>query len=248
MPDRPTILVLGGTGEARALASDLAGDARYRIVSSLAGRTAAPLLPDGAVRRGGFGGVEGLAAYLCDEEVALVVDATHPFAARMSENAAAACSELGLPLVRLERPPWRAGPGDDWRMVADAREAARAIPAGARVLLTVGGGEIAPFLERGDVAFVARMIEPPASPVPAHCEILLARPPFTISGETALMRERAIGMLVTKNSGGAATAAKLEAARGLGVPVLMIARPQKPPAPSAETVAEMLALIDRTLG
>lgn len=244
---KPTILILGGTGEARMLASALAGQARYRVVSSLAGRTAAPLMPEGEVRKGGFGGTEGLVKYLRETGIALVVDATHPFAAGMSRSAAEACDATGLPLLRVERPPWEPGPGDEWRMVADWEAAAAALPEGACVLLTVGGGEIAPFLKRTDVSIVARMIEPPPIPVPGHCDILLSRPPFTLEDEIALMKERGIDVLVTKNAGGEATAAKLDAARALRLPVIMITRPRKPPVPGAATVESMLALIERAL-
>lgn len=222
------VLILGGTSDARTLAARLHGTPGFRVVSSLAGRTKAPVLPVGESRIGGFGGVDGLAAYLAREGVAAVVDATHPFAARISANAVAACARADVPLLRLQRPGWTAEPGDDWRRIPDADAAAALLPAlGRRVFLTTGRLETAPYAAAAldDLWFLLRSVEPPTGPVPARLELLLARGPFTVEDEIALLRRHRIDVLVTKDSGGSQTAAKLAAARELGVPVVMIDRP-----------------------
>jgi precorrin-6A/cobalt-precorrin-6A reductase len=240
------ILILGGTGEAREIAAALL-DKGFQVTTSIAGVTSEPVLPAGALRRGGFGGAAGLAAYLREEGVSAVVDATHPFAARISANAAAACREAGLPLLRLERPPWQAQPGDRWTTVSTAGEAAAALPSGSRALVTVGRKEIAPFLAREDVSGIARMIEPPDVPVPPGWQLLLERPPFTLQSERRLMAEHDISMLVTKNAGGTATEAKLEAARELSIPVILIARPAKTSGGFFASVHELTADLERLL-
>ncbi|HSM19673.1 MAG TPA: cobalt-precorrin-6A reductase [Hyphomicrobiales bacterium] len=228
------MLILGGTGEARALAGLLTAEKRVKVVTSLAGRTTAPERPVGEWRSGGFGGSDGLAAYLEREAIDVVADATHPFAAAMSRNAFEACRRTGTRYVRLERPAWRPEPGDRWQAVESVEQAAAALAPRARAFLTVGGGEIAAFFARADTALLARMIEPPEE-APPHLEILLARPPFTLEGELALLKERGIDVVVCKNSGGEATRAKLDAARELGLLVIMVARPEKPDAPCAAT-------------
>jgi precorrin-6A/cobalt-precorrin-6A reductase len=243
---RERILILGGTGEARELASLLAAEG-CSVITSLAGVTENPLLPEGEVRRGGFGGVPGLVDYLNKEGIALVADATHPFAWHMAVHAEAACRETGLPLLRLERPAWRAGAGDRWTAVCSVVEAAASLPGGSRVLVTIGRTEIAPFLAREDISGVARMIESPGSPLPARWTLLLQRPPFTVAQERRLMREHAITRLVTKNAGGAATEAKLVAARELGVPVTMVQRPVKPEVQTFDKAEELAAAATRLL-
>lgn len=240
------ILILGGTGEAREIAAVLIARG-FRVTTSLAGVTAAPVLPDGGLRRGGFGGAEGLAAHLRDNGIAALVDATHPFAAQISANAAAACDKSGVPLFRFERPPWQVQPGDRWTTVATAREAAAALPDGARALVTVGRKDIAPFLSREKVSGILRMIEPPPGEVPPHWAIRLERPPFTLDSERRLMREHAITWLVTKNAGGAATDAKLEAARELAIPVIMVARPASQGGAVFASVHELTADLQRLL-
>ena len=237
------MLILGGTAEARALANRLTAAGRYKVITSLAGLTRTPIKPEGTLRTGGFGGVAGLRDFLTSESIALIADATHPFAARISAHAATASADANIPCIRLDRPAWVAEPGDDWRSVTGVAEAAAAIPSGSTALVTIGSQDIAAFLARDDIRLIARMIEPPDRPVGKHAEILLARPPFTLPEELALMRGRQIDVLVTKNSGGAATEAKLIAARELGLPVIMIARPAKPPVPSATSVDGMIALI-----
>ncbi len=237
-----TVLVLGGTTEGRAVAAALDGRPGLRVVSSLAGRVGNPVLPSGEVRIGGFGGPSGLARWLRDEAVGAVVDATHPFAAGMTANAAAACAEAGVRLVVLRRPGWTAGPGDRWHRVASAAEAAALAPTvGDRVFLTTGRGELAAFA--GVAAeFLIRSVDAPGPPLPARHALLLDRGPFTVEGELAVLRRFGANVLVTKDSGGAATEAKLTAARMLGVPVVMIDRPPLPGGVvPATSVADALA-------
>ncbi len=239
------MLILGGTAEARLLAARLEEDMRFSPLTSLAGVTRKPSKIAGEVRIGGFGGVEGLREFASREHMTLLVDATHPFAVQISAHAAQAGAQAGIPVLRLERPPWDRRAGDDWREVADIDEAVRIIPQGAHVLVTVGRQEVAPFLERDDIYVVARMIEPPVVQVLDHAELLLARPPFTLKQEKALMEEKRITVLVAKNSGGDATFAKIEAARELGLPVIMIARPEKSSLTTASGVDEMMVLIEQ---
>ena len=241
------LLILGGTGEAIALARDLSHRSQVEVITSLAGQTKKPVLPQGSLRRGGFGGSDGLRDFLENEEIALVADATHPFAATISANAVSACAASGRPYLRLERPPWQAVEGDVWQRVASAEDAAAALPAGAKVMITVGRRERGPFFARRDISIIARMIEPPDVEVPENCEVLLARPPFSLEGEIELMHQRQIDHLVSKNSGGHATYAKIEAARALGLPVIMIERPEKAAAPTANTVEALLAMIEDAL-
>lgn len=239
MPARP-VLLLGGTRDAREIARRL-HERGHDVVTSLAGVTADPQIPPGRLRVGGFGGIEGLAHYLRNEGIALVIDATHPFAAQMSRHAHAACAGLRVPLLRLDRPAWSAGDGDRWIDAVSPAAAASLLPPGARVLLTIGRKEVAPFLARPDLTGWARMIEAPPHAPPPGWVILRERPPFTRDAELALLRGHAISHVVCKNSGGALGTEKLQAARLLGLPVVMIARPAKPPALSAagpEALAE----------
>lgn len=243
---RDRILVLGGTRDAREIANALVAAGR-NVVTSLAGVTAQPLLPAGEVRIGGFGGASGLKSYLESERIALVIDATHPFAARMSVQAFAACSDGRVQLLRFERPPWMARDGDDWTIVDSATQAASAVPGGARVLLTTGRKDLDPFFARDDVSGIARMIEEPLLNPPPNWKILRARPPFTVPGETVLIMSNAITHLVTKNAGGSATEAKLQAARDLRIPVLMIARPAKPEARRIAAMDNLLTVVEGVL-
>lgn len=224
------LLLVGGTSEARALAEALDGIRGLRVVSSLAGAVNRPRLPVGEVRVGGFGGPSGLAQWLAENDVAAVVDASHPFAVRISASCAAAAASTGVPLLRLERPPWTAQPGDTWHPVADAHAAAALLPSlGRRALLTTGRRDLAAFYEVPNVWLLARCVDPPAHAVPANVEVLLDRGPYTVAAETKLLISRRIDVLVTKNSGGALTEAKLAAARELGLPVVMVQRPVVPP-------------------
>lgn len=233
-----TVLVLGGTTEGRAAAAALAGLPGLRVVSSLAGAVRSPSLPDGEVRVGGFGGASGLARWLRDERVDAVLDATHPFADGITANAAGACATTGTALVVLRRPGWTAGPGDRWHRVPSVPAAAAASPGllpgrDGRVLLTTGRGGLAAFAPV-DAAFWIRAVDPPGPPLPARHTLLLGRGPFTLDADRALMAEIRPHVLVTKDSGGEATAPKLAAAREAGVPVVVVDRP---PLPDGVTVA-----------
>jgi precorrin-6A/cobalt-precorrin-6A reductase len=223
------VLVLGGTSEGRELAAGLVPAGRA-VVSSLAGRVASPRLPPGEVRVGGFGGVDGLAEYLRAQRISAVIDATHPFAARITGNAAAACARTGTPLLVLRRPAWTPVAGDRWTTVADLPTAASSVASldpDSRVLLTTGRQGAAVFAAAPQ-RFWLRSVDPPEGPRPARCELILERGPFTVDGELGLFRELAIDVLVTKNSGGPMTRAKLFAARQLGLPVLVVDRPALP--------------------
>lgn len=238
------VLVLGGTAEARVIASRLAEDG-LAVVVSLAGRTASPAAAPGTVARiGGFGGPDGLAAWLDAERPAAVVDATHPFASVMSASAAAACAAVHVPLVRLLRPGWVAGPGDRWERVASLADAAARVDADgfARAFLAVGSGGVGAFAGVRTWCLV-RSIEPPRGPLPEACEVVLARGPFLLDDELALLRSYAIDVVVARDSGGTVDA-KLAAARELGVPVLLIDRPEPVSGvPVVTSVADCLAWI-----
>jgi precorrin-6A/cobalt-precorrin-6A reductase len=234
------ILILGGTGEARELAAALVAAGRD-VVSSLAGRVSQPRLPAGPVRVGGFGGPDGLAAYLADEGITRLVDATHPFAGTITANAAQAAAGVGVPRLVLHRPGWEADPS--WESVPDIRAAAEAVAgwAGDGVFLTTGRRDLAAFAVDGRHRFLVRTVDPPEGAVPPRMTLILDRGPYTVEGESALLRDHRIGLLVTKNSGGPMTAAKLAAARALGVQVVMVSRPPLPPGSTvAATVPETL--------
>lgn len=197
-------------------------------------------MPNGEVRVGGFGGEEGLYAYLKSGNFVAVADATHPFAAQISQHGFSAARRAGIPYLRLEREPWLPVAGDHWVGVPTIASAVGALPSGSRVLLTIGRKEIAPFLARGDISGIARMIEKSPLPMPANWQVILARPPFSFKAESDLLTKHRITHLVTKNAGGAQTEAKLLAARELNLPVIMIARPAKP---EGQTFAFASALV-----
>ena len=220
------MLVLGGTSEATALAHALAGRSHIGATLSLAGRTIAPAPQPLPTRIGGFGGADGLAAYLASEKIDVLIDATHPFAARISANARAAAAAAGCRLVVVGRPPWRPGPGDEWHEVDDIAGAVIALgPQPRRVFLTIGRQQVAAFAVAPHHAYLVRAVDPAEADVlPGACWIF-ARGPYDAAAEAALMREHRIDVLVTKNSGGDATRGKLVAAAELGVPVIMVRRP-----------------------
>lgn len=224
------VLILGGTTEARRLAQALtAGHPGWRVTSSLAGRVARPMLPEGEVRTGGFGGADGLARALRELQVDALIDATHPFAGTISFHAAQAAATAHVPLLALRRPGWVPAPDDDWHHVNSLEEAARRLPTlGRRAFLTVGRLGLSAFAGVDDVFCVVRSVDAPEPPLPFRSEVLLARGPFTLEGERALLREHRIDVLVTKDAGGAATAAKLVAAREAGIPVIVVQRPAVP--------------------
>jgi precorrin-6A/cobalt-precorrin-6A reductase len=240
MPVTGRVLVLGGTGEARRLATELVAEG-VAVLSSLAGRVADPGLPPGEVRIGGFGGAAGLAAWLEAHPVRSIIDATHPFAATMTASAATAAELTGTPLLRLQRPGWTAQPGDDWRWVESLADAAAAVGPYRSVFLTTGRTGLAAFAGL-DARCLVRSVDPPSPPLPQRTTVVLARGPFTVEEELALMRRHEIDVVVTKDSGGAMTAAKLTAARELGLPVVLVRRPAVPPGvPTVATVEEALA-------
>ena len=238
------VLILGGTRDARQLAFRLI-HAGHDVTTSFAGVTEHPVQPDGKVRVGGFGGVEGLRQYLHAEKYDVLVDATHPFAAIISANAAQAAG--GILLLRLERPAWTARPDDIWIDVENIEAAVSAIPLNASVMLTIGRKEIEPFIKRADLKGVTRMIEPTAIALPRSWDLILERPPFTLESEMALLRDHRITHLVSKNAGGSETEAKLVAARYLKIPVVMIARPFKPPVTTYSSVEAVNAHISSVL-
>ncbi|MEA5154949.1 cobalt-precorrin-6A reductase [Raineyella sp.] len=224
-----TVLILGGTREARTLAILLVGQG-VRVISSLAGRVTTPALPAGEVRIGGFGGVEGLVAYEREHAITAVVDATHPFASRISANAAAAHHETGIPLLRLQRPGWETRPdADGWHWVDTTAEAvAVAGRLGTRVFVTTGRKSLRAYAAWTDRYVLVRLVDQADWWVPTNWEVLVERGPYDPESETALMRDRRIDVLTTKNSGGSLTEAKLQAAADLGVPVVIVRRPAAP--------------------
>ncbi|GGO90803.1 cobalt-precorrin-6A reductase [Wenjunlia tyrosinilytica] len=223
------VLVLGGTTEARRLAAELTGDPTLLVTSSLAGRVAEPRLPAGQVRVGGFGGPQGLARWLREHRVDALIDATHPFADTISFNAAEAAAAVHVPLLALRRPGWVPGEGDRWHRTGSLEGAAELLPSlGERVFLTTGRMGLAAFASLDGLWFLVRSVDPPEPPVPARMEVLLDRGPFTVEGEAELLRRHRVDVLVTKDSGAAATAAKLTAAREAGLAVVVVRRPPAP--------------------
>jgi precorrin-6A/cobalt-precorrin-6A reductase len=228
------ILILGGTAEARELAAELHAQG-HEVITSLAGRVARPRLPAGEVRIGGFGGSDALAAWLESDGITAVVDATHPFAERISASAARASEKAGVPLLRLERPGWTEGPGDRWHWVDDLDQAAASVPdLGSQVLLTTGRQGLSAFAGVSDAWFLIRCVDPPDDRLPPRCEVLLDRGPYTLEGELTLIDDHGIDVVVTKDSGGDHIRAKLDAARARELPVIVVRRS---PRPAVETVA-----------
>ena len=237
------VLILGGTTEAASLARLLAGDARFDATLSLAGRTTEPRPQPLPTRAGGFGGINGLAAYLRVERIEAVIDTTHPYADRMSGNAVAACAQAAVPLASLVRPPWQVEPADRWQIVPDTEAAAVAIGvAPRRVFLSLGRQELHCFAAAPQHRYIARLIEPPQQAIlPPDLRLIQARGPFGLEAESRLLTEERIDVIVSKNSGGSATYAKIAAARDLGLPVIMIARPHKPAGQVVHTPEEAVA-------
>ena len=240
---------MGGTTEASHLAAHLAAHwagAGRQAVFSYAGRTARPAAQPLPCRVGGFGGVAGLVDYLRREGVSHVIDATHPFAAQMSGNAVAGCAAAGVALCALERPAWRAQPGDSWRHVADMAGAVDALPeAGARVFLAIGKQQLAEFAAKPANRYLLRLVDPPEGPLALpDATVVIARGPFTAAADAALMRAHGITHVVAKNAGGTGAEAKLIAARTLGVPVVMIDRPQIPARRVLGTIEAVMRWLD----
>jgi precorrin-6A/cobalt-precorrin-6A reductase len=236
------ILVLGGTAEARSLAQAL-DDGGLDVITSLAGRVSNPRLPLGQVRIGGFGGPEALGRWLSDNGVTCVIDATHPFAARISASAAHACAIASVPLLRLERPAWSPRPGDRWTRVTDLESAAALTAGNHRAFLTTGRQGLEAFATVANSWFLIRCVDPPEPPLPPHYELLLDRGPYTLEGELELIDRHRIDLIVTKDSGGAMTEAKLDAARERGLPVVVVERPSRPDVETVETVREAISWV-----
>ncbi len=238
------ILLLGGTTEANLVAQAIA-KAGLAGVYSYAGRTEAPMGQPIHMRVGGFGGVEGLQAYLKAEAITHVIDATHPFAAQMSTNAVAACLAEGVPLIALERAPWVAGEGDQWTHVPDIPAAVAALagpPQG--VFLAIGRQHIDAFAAQPQHRYLLRLVDQPTGPLPFPAKVVVARGPFDVAGDTALLQEHRIEVVVAKNAGGKGAVAKIAAARALGLPVVMIDRPVIPPRRVVHSVAGVMAWLD----
>lgn len=250
------VLLLAGTGEAAEFARLVASDPRrqVQVLASFAGRSVGGAPPEFPcpTRVGGFGGINGLAATLQDGHYDWIIDATHPFAAQMPHHAALAAAIAGVSRLRILRSAWSPGPGDNWHSVADLRDAAAWLAGGAgddrdrrRVLLTIGRYELEPFAGLTDCDFVVRSIDPPTQ-LPgalAGATVIAARPPFDLAGERVLLARHRIDTIVTKNSGGPATAAKLAAAREVGAEVVMVERPAQPAGPQVETAEQAVRWI-----
>lgn len=233
-------LILGGTGDASQLAAKIA-HAGIDAIYSYGGRTRAPADQPLPTRIGGFGGVSGLAEYIRGEGITHVIDATHPFAAEMSRHAVDACAQTGTPLIALDRAPWTRAPGDNWIEVADVTTAVAALPeATTRIFLAIGRQHIAPFANKPQHTYTLRFVDPPEAPLPFRAEVIVSRGPFTLEGELDMLRGRGITCIVARNSGGDGARAKIDAARILGLPVIMISRPQLPERLRVESVAEIM--------
>ena len=243
------ILILGGTAEARALSEALAERSEFAVTVSLAGRTAEPLPQTAPVRSGGFGGAEGLARYLRDEKIDVLIDATHPYAAAISANAARAAERAGVKLIALRRPPWRKLAGDNWIEVETVEQAVQALgQTPQRVFLALGRNELQPFTSAPQHFYLIRSVDPVDPPLAVpHATYITARGPFSESEDRALLTQHNIETIVAKNSGGNAAYSKIAAARALARPVVMLRRPILPEADSVATVDEALNWLDHAL-
>jgi len=242
---RHSILILGGTAEARKLAEKLAGDPRFDTELSLAGRTRVPAEQPVPVRIGGFGGAEGLAAYIREKGVSILIDATHPYAAQISRNAAEAAKLADVPLVALRRLPWQMQAGDRWSEVDSVAAAVAAVGADARrIFLTLGRQELLPFEAAPQHSYLIRSVDPVEPPLNIpHATYLTSRGPFAEADEAQLLRDHRIELIVAKNSGGPASYGKMAAARSLGIDVFLVRRPDLPEVRSVEKIEDMLALL-----
>jgi precorrin-6A/cobalt-precorrin-6A reductase len=243
------ILILGGTTEARRLAQRLAGRVDLAVTLSLAGRTAAPAVQPVPVRIGGFGGTAGLVDYLSTQGIVALVDATHPYAAIISGNAARAAATIRIPLLALRRPPWLPVVGDHWTEVRDIRHAVEVLDrAPRRVFLALGRKELAPFADAPQHHYLVRSVDPVDPPLPVpHATYVTGRGPFTEDADRALLTAHRIEVVVAKNSGGAASYGKIAVARMLGLPVIMLQRPALPSVPAVETVEDAVSWLDHAL-
>jgi len=242
---RQNLLVLGGTTEATALCASLSA-AGLTATVSFAGRVKRPVRQPLPQRVGGFGGVAGLVDYLTRHKITHVIDATHPFAAQMSSNAVAACAQAEVPLIALTRAPWTAQAGDTWQHVPDIAGAVAALDGlAAKVMLAVGRMHLAEFAPNPQHFYLLRLIDMPEAPLPfPDHPIIQDRGPFSFDADLALMRDHAIDVVVSKNAGGTGAFAKIQAARALSLPVIMIDRPAIPDRVQAHSVAEVMAWLD----
>jgi precorrin-6A/cobalt-precorrin-6A reductase len=239
------VLILGGTTDALKLVDALSESKRFTAIYSLAGRLKNSSTPHCEIRVGGFGGFDGLCDYITKERIDAVVDATHPFAARISHNAEQASQRLSLPLLALVRPPWSAASGDMWHEVPDMRAAAEIIRSlGKRIFLTIGRQEASAFAACTEEYFLIRAIEDPGEPLPPNRHVLLARGPFQFADELNLLCSFAIDVVVTKNSGGDAAYPKIQAARELKIPVVMVQRPRATQAASVTTLPAVVQWLE----
>lgn len=241
-----SILILGGTAEAKALAARLSHDPRFKTVLSLAGRTKTPAEQPVPIRIGGFGGAQGLAGYLRENGISALIDATHPYAAQISANAAEAAELSGVPLVALRRPPWEQQHGDVWQDADSVTEAVDGLGAEPhRVFLTLGRQDLLPFEAAPQHHYLVRSVDPVTPPLDLpDVTYLTSRGPFAEADEMALLDEHRIELIVAKNSGGPSSYGKIAAARALGIPVVLIRRPVLPDVPAAETIDDALAFLD----
>ncbi|HRV62654.1 MAG TPA: cobalt-precorrin-6A reductase [Albidovulum sp.] len=238
------VLLLGGTTEASQLARRLSA-LGIDAVFSYAGRTDAPVAQPLPTRIGGFGGAEGLGRYLKDESITHVVDATHPFAAQMSRNAVAACGSAGIPYCAYERAPWVAGAGDRWTHVPDIAAAVATLPdVPVRIFLAIGKQNLRDFAAKAQHHYLLRLVDPPEGPLPLpDAAAVIARGPFDEAGDRVLLKNHRIDLIVAKNAGGTGARAKLDAARDLGVPVILVDRPGLPPRRIADSIDKVLAFL-----
>lgn len=233
-------LILGGIADASLLAAEIAR-AGIDAVYSYGGRTRAPADQPLPTRIGGFGGVSGLADTIRREGITHVIDATHPFAAEISRHAVEACADTGTPLIALERAPWIRMPGDNWIEVGDVNAAAIALPeAPTRVFLAIGRQYIAPFASKPQHVYTLRFVDRPDAPLPFAADVIVSRGPFTLDGDLEMIRTQGVAWIVARNSGGDGARAKIDAARMLGLPVIMISRPRLPERLRVESVAEVM--------
>jgi precorrin-6A/cobalt-precorrin-6A reductase len=243
------ILILGGTTEARHLAGRLARRAGLEVTLSLAGRTASPVPHPVPVRIGGFGGAQGLADHLAAERIDVLIDATHPYATVISENAAAAARAAKVPFVALRRPPWSPVAGDRWAEVNDAAAAAAAIgPESRNVFVALGRNELAPFASAPQHRYLIRSVDPVEPPLPLpSVTYITARGPFSAADDRVLLSAHRIEVVISKNSGGSAAYGKIAAARALGIDVIMLRRVPAPEGPNVNSVDEAAAWLDHAL-
>jgi precorrin-6A/cobalt-precorrin-6A reductase len=240
-----TLLVLGGTGEGRALSAQLSGAGIAHIVS-LAGATRNPVRPDAEVRIGGFGGEDGFRAFATKANIHAIVDATHPFAIRMTRRSARVAADLDIAYLQVLRAPWQAGPGDNWTMIDDESDAAHYVQPGQTAFLATGRQTLLRFSNLSHAQLICRQIDPPDGPFPfENGRFEVGRPPFSVAHERALFARLGVDWLVTKNAGGEAPRSKLIAAKEMNLPVLMINRPEQPNVDRVETVAEALDWVRR---